>query len=41
MRSDSAALPFSRFDSAGLPTRNLLAASVTDIPCGMTCFRMN
>ena len=40
MSWDRAALPFRRFDSAGRPTPNLLAASVTDIPSGMTCCRM-
>ena len=40
MFGDSAALPFSRFDSAGLPTPSFRAASVTVIPGGMTCCRM-
>ena len=40
MSGDSAALPLSRFDSAGLPTPSFLAASVTVIPAGMTCCRM-
>ena len=37
---DSAAPPFRSFDRAGLPTPNLLAASVTDMPDGMTRCRM-
>ena len=40
MSCDSAALPLRRFDSAGRPTHNLRAASVTVIPAGMTCCRM-
>ena len=40
MFCDSATLPFSRFDSAGLPTPSFRAASVTVIPGGMTCCRM-
>ena len=40
MSCDSAALPFSRFDNAGLPTPNLRAALVTVIPDGMTRCRM-
>ena len=41
MLGDSDALPFRRLESAGLLTPNLLAASVTDIPAGMTRCRMS
>ena len=40
MLGDSEELPFSKFDRAGLPTPNLFAASVTDIPAGITCSLM-
>ena len=40
MSGDSDEWAFSRFDKAGLPTPNRLAASVTDIPAGITCFFM-
>ena len=40
MSGDNDDLPFSRFDRAGRPTPNLFAASVTDMPEGITPSRM-